>query len=163
MQVLLLILELEYEPSLPDPDVCPSLDDHEKAKDDLERGPVAAEESRKTTKNAANHEMDDYKTRGVKRPHRKIKSGDLSSGVLSIDLAGPYKNGDDGSKFILIAVLRTKDATTLLFVRALQRRFWSDVLEGINSIVTEMSALAGSVRLSGSTRTGRRNFWQSES
>ena len=31
------------------------------------------------------------KAKGLKKPHRRVKIEDLSTGVLSIDIAGPYQ------------------------------------------------------------------------
>ena len=87
--------------------------------------------------------MNDYKARGTKKPHRRVKVSDLSAGVLSIDIAGPYNTTPDGTRYALVGVFRMEDGEILQYVRSLKRRFWGGVLDGITSILSELSALAG--------------------
>ena len=98
---------------------------------------------RKSPRTNLGHTLDDYKARGNKKPHRRVQPSDVAKGVLSIDIAGPYKGAYDDSKYILAGVFRLEDGATLQFVQPLQRRFWSDVLIGVRAILNELSAIAG--------------------
>ena len=78
---------------------------------DPEGPPVPAflEKGRKT----AGHNLEDFKARGLRRPHRKVKAEDLAKGSMSVDLAGPYRMGLGQVKYALVAVYRLQDAEVL--------------------------------------------------
>ncbi|CAE7437106.1 RE2 [Symbiodinium sp. CCMP2592] len=61
--------------------------------------------------------LKDYEARGLRRPHRKVTADQISKGVLSIDLAGPYVAAYDGTKYALVAVFRIDEHTQLHFMR----------------------------------------------
>eukprot|EP00439_Symbiodinium_sp_Y106_P001148 s3359_g1.t1 len=106
--------------------------------------PNVPERRRKeVAKDKPGHTLDDYKARGNKKPHRRVQPSDVAKGVLSIDIARPYKGAYDDSKYILAGVFRLEDGATLQFVQPLQRKFWSDVLIGVRAILNELSAIAG--------------------
>ena len=71
----------------------------------------------------AGHTLDDFKARGLTRPHRRVKT---AKGAMSVDLAGPYRLGLGQVKFDVVAVYRLQDAEVLYFIRWLQRRNWQE-------------------------------------
>ncbi|CAE7437089.1 RE1 [Symbiodinium sp. CCMP2592] len=138
----------EYEPSLPDPEHIfsgdLSGDNSGTLKPSESVSPeVAPDVKKEPAKEKPGHTLDDFKARGTKKPHRRVQPSDIAQGVLSIDIAGPYKGAYDDSKYILAGVFRLEDGATLQFVQPLRRRFWSDVLCGVQAILNELSAVAG--------------------
>ena len=89
------------------------------------------------------HTLEGFQTRGLRRPHRRVKAEELSTGVLSLDLAGPYKPGYDRVQYMLVAALRLVDGRVLQFTRGLRRRLWDGVFAAVQGILSEASALAG--------------------
>ena len=140
----------EYEPSFADPDdifnECSgdvSIDGLRPLGSDVSCPGPEQGRRKEIAKDKPGHTLDDYKARGNKKPHRRVQPSDVARGVLSIDIAGPYKGAYDDSKYILAGVFRLEDGATLQFVQPLQRRFWSDVLIGVRAILNELSAIAG--------------------
>ena len=140
----------EYEPSFADPDdifnECTgdvSIDGLKPLGSDVSCPGPEQGRRKEVAKDKPGHTLDDYKARGNKKPHRRVQPSDVARGVLSIDIAGPYKGAYDDSKYILAGVFRLEDGATLQFVQPLQRRFWSDVLIGVRAILNELSAIAG--------------------
>ena len=140
----------EYEPSFADPDdICNersgdvSIDGMKPLGSDVSYPGPEQGRRKEVAKDKPGHTLDDYKARGNKKPHRRVQPSDVAKGVLSIDIAGPYKGAYDDSKYILAGVFRLEDGATLQFVQPLQRRFWSDVLIGVRAILNELSAIAG--------------------
>ncbi|CAE7683986.1 unnamed protein product [Symbiodinium sp. CCMP2592] len=138
----------EYEPSLPDPahifsgDLSGDSSGMLKPSESVSLE-VAPDVKKEPAKEKPGHTLDDFKARGTKKPHRRVQPSDIAKGVLSIDIAGPYKGAYDDSKYILAGVFRLEDGATLQFVQPLRRRFWSDVLCGVQAILNELSAVAG--------------------
>ncbi|CAE7336713.1 unnamed protein product, partial [Symbiodinium sp. CCMP2592] len=89
------------------------------------------------------HALKDYEARGLRRPHRKVTADQVSRGVLSIDLAGPYAAAYDGTKYALIAVFRIDESMQLHFVRPMKRRLWSELFSALQSVLAQVSALCG--------------------
>ena len=138
----------EYEYLLADPDDilhASQVDDQpgEASSRDSVLPAAAPEAPKEPVKVKPSHTLDDFRARGNKKPHRKVQPSDIAKGVLSLDIAGPYKGAYDHSKYILAGVFRLEDGATLQFVQPLQRRFWSDVLIGVRGILNELSAIAG--------------------
>ena len=140
----------EYEPSFADPDDIfnersgdVSIDGMKPLGSDVSCPGPEQGRRKEVAKDKPGHTLDDYKARGNKKPHRRVQPSDVARGVLSIDIAGPYKGAYDDSKYILAGVFRLEDGATLQFVQPLQRRFWSDVLIGVRAILNELSAIAG--------------------
>ena len=135
----------EYEPSFADPDDIfnersgdVSIDGMKPLGSDVSCPGSEQGRRKEVAKDKPGHTLDDYKARGNKKPHRRVQLSDVAKGVLSIDIAGPYKGAYDDS-----GVFRLEDGATLQFVQPLQRRFWSDVLSGVRAILNELSAIAG--------------------
>ena len=89
------------------------------------------------------HALKDFEVRGLRRPHRKVAADQISKGVLSIDLAGPYTTAYDGSKYALVAVFRVDENLQLHFMRPMKRRLWTEMFESLQSILAQMSAICG--------------------
>ena len=140
----------EYEPSFADPDDIfnersgdVSIDGMKPLGSDVSCPGPEQGRRKEVAKDKPGHTLDDYKARGNKKPHRRVQPSDVAKGVLSIDIARPYKGAYDDSKYILAGVFRLEDGATLQFVQPLQRKFWSDVLIGVRAILNELSAIAG--------------------
>ena len=73
------------------------------------------------------HTLKDFEVRGLRRPHRRVFAHQVSKGVLSIDLAGPYTAAYDGTKYALVAVFRIDENLQLHFVRPMKRRLWNEL------------------------------------
>ena len=67
----------------------------------------------------------------------------VSKGVLSIDLAGPYTAAYDGTKYALVAVFRIDENLQLHFVRPMKRRLWNELFSSLQSILAQVSAICG--------------------
>ena len=89
------------------------------------------------------HTLKDYEVRGLCRPHRRVTGDQISKGVLSIDLAGPYAAAYDGTKYALVAVFRIDESTQLHFMRPMKRRLWGEMFTALQSILAQVSALWG--------------------
>ncbi|CAE7277127.1 TY2B-LR1 [Symbiodinium sp. CCMP2592] len=84
--------------------------------------------------------IDDLRTRGLRRPHLRLSAEQVATGVMSIDLAGPYREGYDGARYMLVAVLRLADGCNLQYTRPLRHRHWQLVYEQLQSILSQIAA-----------------------
>ena len=89
------------------------------------------------------HNLEGFQTQGLRCPHRGVKATDLSTRVLSIDLAGPYQLGFDNIRCMLVAAFRWNDGRLLQFMRGLRRRRWEGIFTAVQNVLAEVSALAG--------------------
>ncbi|CAE7467613.1 GIP, partial [Symbiodinium sp. CCMP2592] len=84
-----------------------------------------------TPRERPGHSLKDYEARGLRRPHRRVTADQISKGVLSIDLAGPYVAAYDGTKYALVAVFRIDESTQLHFMRPMKRRLWGEMFAAL--------------------------------
>ncbi|CAE7496142.1 unnamed protein product, partial [Symbiodinium sp. CCMP2456] len=83
------------------------------------------------------HDLKDFEARDLRRPHRKVAADQISKGVLSIDLAGPYAAAYDGSKYALVAVFRVDENLQLHFMRPMKRKLWAEMFESLQNILAQ--------------------------
>ena len=108
-----------------------------------EPAPLMAGPSVREKREPVGHSLEDFMARGLRKPHRRVKSEDLATGAMSIDLAGPYKLGLEKVKYALVAVFRLHEGGRLYFVRWLTSRHWQGVARAVQSIIAEITSLAG--------------------
>ena len=85
------------------------------------------------------------KSKGYRRPHRKLAAESISNGVLSMDLSGPHPVSIDGHKYILVTALRLASGTVLPFIRTLPNKESSTVLPALVHIMAQISSMTGGV------------------
>ena len=120
----------------------PSLELQEEPKEDV--GPLGSGEEY-AHKRPPGHSLKDYQTRGTLKPHRRLKPDDFAQGCLSVDIAGPYKHGLFGFKYMVVCALATPENGSLYFTRPLRTRQKMNVVAAIKEIISQIGAMAGAV------------------
>ena len=85
------------------------------------------------------------KSKGYRRPHRRLAAESISNGVLSMDLSGPHPVSVDGHRYMLVTALRLSNGTVLPFLRTLPNKESSTVLQALLSIMAQISSMTGGV------------------
>ena len=85
------------------------------------------------------------KSKGYRRPHRKLAAESISNGVLSMDLSGPHPTSLDGHKYMLVTALRLANGTVLPFVRTLPNKESSTVLSALLQVMAQISSMTGGI------------------
>ena len=83
------------------------------------------------------------KSKGYRRPHRKLAAESISNGVLSMDLSGPHPGSLDGHKYMLVTALRLANGTVLPFVKTLPNKESSTALPALLQIMAQIYSMTG--------------------
>ena len=85
------------------------------------------------------------KSKGYRRPHRRLAAESISNGVLSMDLSGPHPVSVDGHRYMLVTALRLSNGTVLPFLRTLPNKESATVLQALLSIMAQISSMTGGI------------------